>query len=397
MPANISGFLKRRFGVPIGRRSFRHPVDWKESSALIVGFSVLLFASSQVYERSHGYGYGTRPNVTVALDHQHDFEVIMAKEAPLQQGMVEIVCRAERHAEYEGTLVKWGRENLKATAGECCEDCAQTQGCTIWVWCGLRDGCNGHAYRECWLKKALLQDVLPQEGFPNRMIGWTSGSDFASGARQHIQEEDRLRLLEVARTPGNPIVWMDIAINGILYGRVTIVLFADRSPLAAENFRQLCTGENGVAPAGVTGAGRPYSFKGSPLYRIVDRFLVQTGAPTQSIYGETFRDDPEGLKELHNRTGLLSMVNSGPNTSSTHFSFLLVPAPHLDGKYVIFAEIISGIEAMYKVNSLAREAPEGIVGSEAGAVIYDSGEYDKSKLHLESLVKAPLSHKLNLV
>ena len=49
-----------------------------------------------------------------------------------------------------------------------------------------------------------------------------------------------------------------------------MVLFPDISPRAAENFRQLCTGEAGVVPTspeGREGAGKPYHFKGRPFYR----------------------------------------------------------------------------------------------------------------------------------
>eukprot|EP00955_Chlamydomonas_euryale_P071616 361135-Chlamydomonas_euryale.AAC.7 len=62
----------------------------------------------------------------------------------------------------------------------------------------------------------------------------------------------------LARPQSLPIVWLDVAVNYLYYGRVYIVLYADKAPLAAENFRQLCTGEAGLVPAGKDNAGNRY-------------------------------------------------------------------------------------------------------------------------------------------
>lgn len=42
--------------------------------------------------------------------------------------------------------------------------------------------------------------------------------------------------------------------------------------------------------------------------------------------------------------GLLSMANTGPDTNTSHFSIMMGPAPHLDGKYTIFGEVVEGFE-----------------------------------------------------
>jgi hypothetical protein len=58
-----------------------------------------------------------------------------------------------------------------------------------------------------------------------------------------------------------PQVFLDISIKGEHVGRILISLFAKTSPRAAENFRQLCTGEAGVVPPGHEGAGSRYHLK----------------------------------------------------------------------------------------------------------------------------------------
>ena len=52
-----------------------------------------------------------------------------------------------------------------------------------------------------------------------------------------------------------------------------------QSPRAAENFRVMATGEKGA----------PYTYKGATFYRIIDMFIDQTGASSDSIYGGSFK------------------------------------------------------------------------------------------------------------
>lgn len=178
--------------------------------------------------------------------------------------------------------------------------------------------------------------------------------------------------------PGDqkPRVFFDISIGGAPAGRVVFELFMKQSPLAAENFRALCTGEKGRVPdeAGREGAGQPLNFKGREFYRVIDRFICQSGAPTESIYGGQFKDDPGGLLLRHDRKGLLSMANMGHNTNTAHFSILMAPAPHLDGHYVIFGEVVSGFEVVEEMNKLAK--PIGSVDErpKSPIVIADCGQ-----------------------
>jgi peptidylprolyl isomerase len=167
-------------------------------------------------------------------------------------------------------------------------------------------------------------------------------------------------------TAPNPRVYFDISIDGAPSGRLVFELFASVVPKTAENFRALCTGEKGVGRS-----GRPLSYKGSSFHRIIPDFMCQGGDFTagngtggESIYGAKFED--ENFQLTHDKGGLLSMANAGPNTNGSQFFITTTVTPWLDGKHVVFGELKEGLELLQAI-----EAKGSRSGRPAAAVVID--------------------------
>ncbi|KAL3443584.1 cyclophilin-like domain-containing protein [Aspergillus insuetus] len=157
-------------------------------------------------------------------------------------------------------------------------------------------------------------------------------------------------------------VFFDITIGGAPSGRIQFKLYDDVVPKTARNFRELATGQNG------------FGYKGSGFHRIIPNFMLQGGDFTKhngtggkSIYGEKFADENFNLK--HDRPFLLSMANAGKNTNGSQFFITTVKTSWLDGKHVVFGEVVDGSDLVKKIE--AQGSQDGT--PKAKVVIADSG------------------------
>jgi len=129
-------------------------------------------------------------------------------------------------------------------------------------------------------------------------------------------------------------------------GTIKIELFDEQAPKTVGNFVKLA--EDGF-------------YDGLSFHRVIPDFMVQGGCPQGTGTGGpgyTFDDEPGALELKHDKPGILSMANAGPNTNGSQFFITHVPCPWLDGKHGVFGHVTEGqsvvdsIKQGDKINSI---------------------------------------------
>ncbi len=137
----------------------------------------------------------------------------------------------------------------------------------------------------------------------------------------------------------------------IVTGRGTIVarLESQKTPLAVANFVGLAEGT--IANEAFE-EGTPY-YDGSVFHRVVDGHVIQAGAPDpkrSEARGPGYTFPNEIHADLsHDHAGALGMANGGPHTNSAQFYITLDDRSYLDGDYIVFGEVVEGMEVVYGI------------------------------------------------
>ena len=150
---------------------------------------------------------------------------------------------------------------------------------------------------------------------------------------QHTPPKEQYIVLNICSSPEDG--------KEVNIGDIFLKLYDDVCPKTCENFRSLAKIE----------------YKRCVIHRLIKGFMLQTGdyenangTGGASIYGTKFADENFQLK--HTKRGIVSMANSGPDTNGSQFFITFDETPHLDGKHVVFGEVVKGWEVLDAIESM---------------------------------------------
>ncbi|MFH1858612.1 MAG: peptidylprolyl isomerase [Candidatus Omnitrophota bacterium] len=128
-------------------------------------------------------------------------------------------------------------------------------------------------------------------------------------------------------------------------GNIEAKLYVKEAPKTVENFLTL--------------AHKGF-YEGVLFHRVIPDFMIQTGDPTGTGAGGpgyTFADE-FSPKLRHDKPGVLSMANAGPNTNGSQFFITEVPTPRLDGRHSVFGQVTEGMDVVHAIANVARDSQD---------------------------------------
>jgi len=128
-------------------------------------------------------------------------------------------------------------------------------------------------------------------------------------------------------------------------GDITIHLHADKAPRTVNNFIFLA---------------RQAFYDNTIFHRVIADFMVQGGDPTATgTGGPGYRFTDEFHPDLrHDKPGVLSMANAGPNTNGSQFFITHVPTSWLDFKHSVFGQVTAGLDVLLSIPPRDPSKPE---------------------------------------
>ena len=141
----------------------------------------------------------------------------------------------------------------------------------------------------------------------------------------------------------NPTFKITMENGGVIEGE----LYPDKAPQSVANFVDLC---------------QHNYYDGLIFHRVIPGFMIQGGCPDGTgmggpgycIKGEFFFN---GIKnDLRHKRGVLSMArSSSPNSAGSQFFIMVADAPHLDGEYAAFGQVISSMDEADRIVAAPRD------------------------------------------
>jgi peptidyl-prolyl cis-trans isomerase A (cyclophilin A) len=136
-------------------------------------------------------------------------------------------------------------------------------------------------------------------------------------------------------------------------GVIVVRLYDDKAPKTVENFVGLASGTKEWTDPKTGEKVKRSLYNGILFHRVIPGFMIQGGDPLgRGTGGPGYKFADEFNPDLrHNKAGILSMANSGPNTNGSQFFITLGPTPHLDNRHSVFGEVVQGQDVVTAIGN----------------------------------------------
>lgn len=123
--------------------------------------------------------------------------------------------------------------------------------------------------------------------------------------------------------------------------KIKLALNAEAAPITAANFESLV---------------KEGFYDGLIFHRVIEGFMIQGGDPTGTGMGGA-REQIKGEfkmngwdNPLKHTRGVISMARAqNPNSASSQFFIMHKDAPHLDGSYAAFGQVVEGLDVVDEI------------------------------------------------
>lgn len=137
-------------------------------------------------------------------------------------------------------------------------------------------------------------------------------------------------------------------------GNFKVKFFNEKAPKTVENFVGLAEGtKEWTDPKTGTKVKKPF-YDGLTFHRVIKDFMIQGGCPLGNGTGGPgfrFEDEFPAGAPKHDKPGILSMANAGPNTNGSQFFVTTVATPWLDGRHTVFGEVVEGMDVVHAIEN----------------------------------------------
>lgn len=140
----------------------------------------------------------------------------------------------------------------------------------------------------------------------------------------------------------------EVAVIDTNYGRIVFKFYSNEAPKTVLNFKKL-------ASSGF--------FDNTLFHRVIPHFIIQGGDPNtktrdRSQYGlgsPGYTIPAEFNFHKHVRGAVSMARGQDPDSAGSQFFIVVEDAPHLDGQYTVFGQVIEGMNVVDKIVNLPRD------------------------------------------